>query len=90
MTAGLDGEWQVRRTGGLLPPLPGVSKRIRGGTGETRVGPLPGVPFRVSGLSLVYRWPLSAFVDELEPDAEGFRGRACLFGREFGRFVLRR
>jgi hypothetical protein len=33
MTAGLDGEWQVIRTGGLLPPLVGVRKRIEGDHG---------------------------------------------------------
>jgi hypothetical protein len=42
----------------------------------TRVGPLPGVPFEVNGLSLRYRSPFSAFVDELEPVADRFYGRA--------------
>jgi len=34
----LDGVWDVRRTGGLLPPMTGVSKRIVGTHGTTRVG----------------------------------------------------
>ena len=84
----LDGEWTVVRTGGALPPLVGVRKRIRGDRGETAFGPLPGIPFAVEGLKLRYRGPLSPFVDELEPAGEGFAGRATLFGREYGRFAL--
>jgi hypothetical protein len=66
-------------------------KRIHDGRGETRIGPLPGVTFRVNGLELRYRPPFSGFVDVLLPDGEGgYRGRATFRGREFGRFVLRR
>jgi hypothetical protein len=86
----LDGRWNVVRTGGLLPPMYGVEKRIRGDRGETRLGPLPGVPFRVDGLRLRYCSPLAGFVDVLEPDGEGFRGSATFRGREFGRFRLTR
>jgi hypothetical protein len=86
----LDGRWNVVRTGGLLPPMYGVEKRIRGNRGETRLGPLPGVPFRVVGLELRYQRPLHGFVDVLEPDGDGYRGRATFRGRDFGRFVLRR
>jgi hypothetical protein len=86
----LDGRWNVIRTGGLLPPLYGVEKRIRGNHGETRLGPLPGVPFHVDGLRLRYRAPLSGFVDVLEPDGQGFRGRATFRGHELGSFELRR
>ena len=86
----LDGDWRVVRTGGLLPPMIGVWKRISGPRGETKVGPLPGVPFTVEGRSLRYRGPLAGFVDELEPDDDGFRGRATFRGREYGRFALRR
>jgi hypothetical protein len=86
----LDGRWNVIRTGGLLPPMVGVEKRIRGDRGETRLGPLPGIPFRVDGLRLRYRAPLQGFVDVLEPDADGYRGRATFCGRELGRFQLRR
>jgi hypothetical protein len=86
----LDGRWNVVRTGGLLPPMYGVEKRIRGDLGETRLGPFPGVPFRVVGLELRYRPPLAGFVDVLEPEGDGYRGRATFRGRDFGRFVLRR
>ena len=78
------------RTGGLLPPLGAVRKRIEGRRGETALGRLPGVPFVVEGLSLRYRAPFSGFIDQLEPDGDGFRGRATFRGREFGRFLLRR
>jgi hypothetical protein len=86
----LDGLWDVRRTGGLLPPLIGVRKRIQGARGETRVGRLPGLPFRVERLSLYYLRPFTGFVDELEPQGDGFTGRALYRGRELGRFELRR
>jgi len=86
----LDGVWTVRRSGGLLPPLVGVSKRIDGERGETRIGRLPGVPFRVDGLRLVYRPPLSSFVDVLERDGDGYRGTATFRGRALGRFELQR
>ena len=80
----------MRRTGGLLPPLVGVRKRIRGNRGETALGPLPGAPFTVDGLSLRYHRPFAALVDVLEPDGDGFRGHAMLAGRRFGTFELRR
>jgi hypothetical protein len=85
----LDGIWDVRRVGGLLPPLLGVRKRIAGGAGETLVGRLFGVPFGVAGNELRYRAPFRGFVDVLEPAGPGrFRGRATFCGREFGRFEL--
>jgi ferritin-like metal-binding protein YciE len=85
----LDGDWDVKRTGGLLPPLLGVSKRIRGGRGETRVGRALGVPFRVVGTELRYRAPFDGFVDRLEEVEPGrFRGTATFRGRPFGRFDL--
>jgi hypothetical protein len=68
----------------------GVHKRISGDRGETRIGPLPGLPFRVEGLSLHYLGPFGGFVDELEPDGNEFKGRALYRGRELGRFRLRR
>jgi hypothetical protein len=88
--AELDGEWKVRRLAGLLPPLVGVRKHIHGSRGETRVGPLPGAPFDVVGLELRYRAPFSGFVDVLEPNSDGYLGRAMFRGREFGRFALER
>jgi hypothetical protein len=86
----LDGAWNVRRLGGLLPPMVGVHKVIDGGKGETRVGRLVGVPFDVVGLSLRYRAPFRGFVDELEPDGDRYLGRATFRGRAFGRFALER
>jgi hypothetical protein len=88
--ADLDGHWNVRRVGGLLPPLVGVHKVIRGSTGETKVGRLLGAPFDVVGRSLRYRAPFSGFVDELEPDGDAYVGRATFRGRTFGRFALER
>jgi hypothetical protein len=86
----LDGVWNVRRLGGLLPPMAGVHKRIHGTTGKTTLGPLPGAQFDVVGLSLRYRAPFTGFVDELEPVGDGFLGRATFKGRELGRFALER
>jgi hypothetical protein len=85
---GLDGDWQVLRTGGLLPPLVGVRKRIEGGRGWTKLGPLPGARFDVVGLELRYRAPFRGLVDVLEPGAGGYDGRALLYGREIGTFRL--
>jgi hypothetical protein len=86
----LDGVWKVERASGFLPPLLGVTKRISGERGETRVGPLPGVPFDVEGAVLRYRAPFNGFVDELEPSADGWLGRATFLGREYGTFRLLR
>lgn len=89
VVAELDGVWRVERTSGALPPLRGVTKRISGARGETRIGPAPGVPFDVVGLELRYRAPFAGFVDVLEAGADGgLEGRATLFGREFGRFRM--
>jgi hypothetical protein len=88
--AELDGVWNVRRLGGLLPPVAGVRKRIRGTRGHTTIGSLPGVPFDVVGLGLHYHAPFTGFVDELEPDADGFLGRATFRGWQFGRFAMER
>jgi hypothetical protein len=79
----LDGEWKV-------VPLPGVRKRIRGDRGWTSIGRLPGAPFDVRGLELHYRFPFRGLVDVLEPDGDGYRGRATVFGRDVGGFRLRR
>jgi hypothetical protein len=86
----LDGVWNVRRLGGLLPPMVGVRKVISSARGETRVGPLPGVPFDVVGLSLRYRAAFRGFVDHLERDGDRYLGRATFRGHAFGRFVLER
>ena len=86
----LDGAWNVRRVGGLLPPMVGVHKVIDGPKGETRVGRLVGVPFDVFGLNLRYRAPFRGFVDELAPDGDRYLGRATFRGHAFGRFALER
>jgi ferritin-like metal-binding protein YciE len=85
--AELDGVWSVERTGGALPPLPGMRKRIHGRRGETRVGPVR-VPFDVVGTELHYRGPFEGFVDRLLPAPAGWDGRALYRGREYGRFRL--
>jgi hypothetical protein len=85
----LDGTWDVRRTGGWLPPLVGVRKVIDRGRGETALGPLPGLPFDVVGLELRYRGPFAGFVDVLDPVGDGsYTGRATFRGRTFGTFAL--
>jgi ferritin-like metal-binding protein YciE len=88
--AELDGLWTVRRTGGALPPLVGVRKRISGARGETIVANGVRLAFDVRGNELHYRAPLTMLVDVLTPDADGFRGRSKLFGRDLGTFELRR
>lgn len=85
----LDGVWSVERSGGALPPMVGVRKRIRGTTGETIAGPLR-MRFDVRGNELRYRRPFVGLVDEIAPDADGYDGRATWFGVELGRFRLRR
>jgi hypothetical protein len=90
MATGLDGDWQVYRTGGLLPPLVGVRKHIEGGKGWTSIGPFPGAPFDVVGNELRYRAPFQGFVDVVEPSSQGYQGRATAFGYEIGTFRLQR
>ena len=90
----LEGDWRVERLGGLLPPMVGVRKRIRGDRGESKIGPLVVWPFRIERRGervalLVYRAPFSGLVDELEAAADGsILGRSVLGGRELGRFRM--
>ena len=90
----LEGDWRVERLGGLLPPMVGVRKRIRGDRGESRIGPLVVWPFRIERRGervalLVNRAPFSGLVDELEAGADGsILGRSVLGGRELGRFRM--
>jgi hypothetical protein len=87
--AELDGTWSVQRLSGALPPMVGVRKQISGASGRTLAGPVP-LPFEVRDRSLRYRFP-PGLVDHVEPAGEGvFRGRATLFGRELGRFLMTR
>jgi ferritin-like metal-binding protein YciE len=89
----LEGDWQVERLGGLLPPMFGVRKRIRGEIGETRFGPFLAYPFTVERwegyVALVYHPPFSGVVDEVRAAPDGsFLGRSVLGGRELGRFRM--
>jgi hypothetical protein len=87
----LDGDWEVKRIGGLLPPLYGVRKRIDGGTGRTMLGPLHS-PFDVVGRELRYRGLLTrGLVDSVQPGADGWwNGIARYRGRRLGLFAMRR
>ena len=88
--APVDGVWHVERTGGLLPPLFGMRKRIDGARGQTIVGPLR-MPFEVRDHELHYREPFRGFVDVLEVvNDQRVRGRATFHGREYGQFEMRR
>ncbi|MFL5943336.1 MAG: hypothetical protein ACJ75L_08745 [Gaiellaceae bacterium] len=84
----LDGVWDVRRTGGALPPMRGiVRKRIEGGRGWTIAAGVR-LPFVVEGLSLRYPFGL---VDELTPDGpDAYAGATRLLGRKLGTFRLTR
>ena len=89
----LEGQWKVERLGGLLPPMLGVRKRVRGEDGETRIGPLPVWPFRGERrgerVALVYRPPFSMFVDEVRREPDGsWLGRMTFVGLELGRFRM--
>ena len=86
----LDGTWDVRRTGGLLPPMTRVRKTIAGSRGTTRVGDVVGVPFDVRGSELHYRAPFKGFIDVVTIDGDHATGSATFFGREFGRFEMTR
>ena len=88
--AELDGVWNVERVSGALPPLYGVRKQIAGDRGVTTAARMPRMRFTVDGLRLRYEMPFTGLVDELEPSGDGYAGRATLFGRELGRFVMRR
>jgi hypothetical protein len=85
---GLDGVWEVQRTGGALPPMRGlVRKQIENGRGWT-IALGVRLPFVVDGLSL--RYPLG-LVDELVPAGpDGYDGTTRLLGHTIGTFRLRR
>lgn len=88
-----DGFWRVERTGGLLPPMIGVRKRVSGERGETLAGPLLRWPFRLEDraehVALIYDPPFSVWVDELRPEGlDAWSGTATLGGREVGRFRM--
>ena len=87
----LDGEWEVRRVSGALPPLYFVRKRIDGSAGVTLLG-IVGAPFDVVGRELRYKGALSrGLVDTVEPGEDGWwDGVARYRGRLLGRFAMRR
>src|SRR5215212_5138037 len=65
----LDGEWNVRRVSGALPPLYGVRKRIDGLRGVT-LPPLPvPLPFDVVGRELRRRALSRPYAGSLRDDA---------------------
>ena len=82
----LNGTWDVKRTGGLLPPMTSVRKDILGTRGTTRFGSLPGVPFDVVGLELRYRAPFDGFVDILAPEGADSAGAPPSVGTSTGAF----
>jgi hypothetical protein len=86
----LDGDWNVERVSGALPPMLGITKRIAGARGETLVLRVAGVPFDVRGLELHYRPPLQWIVDVLVRSGDHYEGRTVVLGRTIGRFRLRR
>jgi hypothetical protein len=91
----LEGDWRVERLGGLLPPMVGVWKRIHGDHGETRLGPLPGVPFKLEqregGIALIYCRPFAMFIDTLRREPDGsWVGQATVNGLAFGHFRMTR
>jgi hypothetical protein len=92
----LDGDWTVERVSGLLPPMLGISKSIRGGRGETRIAGLVRLPFTVApapggGARIAYRAPLAMIVDEVTPDGQGgWSGISRVAGVGIGAFRMRR
>jgi hypothetical protein len=86
---GLDGLWDVHRTGGALPPMRGlVRKRIENGRGWTVALGIR-LPFVVEGLTL--RYPGGGLVDELIPAGpDTYEGTTRLFGGTVGTFRLTR
>ena len=85
----------MERTGGLLPPMVGVWKRIGGDRGETRLGPVLRLPLRVERSAdrtvLAYEPPLSALVDEISPGGPDlWDGQTTLGGVPVGRFRMTR
>ena len=88
-----DGYWRVERTGGLLPPMIGVYKRVRGERGETWFGPLLRWPFgledRAECVALTYDPPFSPWVDEIRAETTDlWVGTATLGGRPVGSFRM--
>jgi hypothetical protein len=86
----LEGDWELRRLSGVLPPLGALRKRIDGDRGATILPGGVGIPFAVVGRELRYQPPFAMVVDVLEPDGDGWHGRATVFGRTVGEFRMSR
>jgi hypothetical protein len=85
----LQGRWDVKRTGGLLPPLWRVRKTISGNHGWTSIGPLS-FRFDLDKNELHYHRPFQGLADALTPRGDAVAGEARLFGRRFGSFLMTR
>lgn len=91
----LDGRWSLRRTGGLVPPLGLLHKRIAGDRGATHLGPALRLPFSVRIAAgrpeLVYAGPLRIVRDRLSPAGDDvWDGEMLVAGRRVGRFRMSR
>jgi hypothetical protein len=90
-----DGDYALRRTGGLLPPLRGIGKQVAGARGATVVLGRLRLPFtleeRADHVLLRYRGPLGLLRDRLRPVGEGrWAGEATVLGLRYGRFTMTR
>jgi hypothetical protein len=94
----LDGRWRLRRTGGLLPPLRLLHKRIAGGHGATHLTGALRLPFDVreregdeGGPTAELVYPLGLVRDRLTPAGDGgWEGETRVLGVRVGRFRMRR
>jgi len=90
-----EGDWDVFRTGGLLPPMWGVWKEVRAGRGETHFGRLFSLSFslerRHDHVALIYSPPRDYVVDRLVLVSPDFiDGVGTMRGRDYCRFVMKR
>jgi hypothetical protein len=93
--AAFEGDWNVFRTGGLLPPMWGVWKEVRSGQGLTHFGRLFSLGFtlehRDDHVALIYSPPREYVIDRLvlmNPDF--IDGVGTMRGRDYCRFVMKR
>ena len=93
--AAFEGDWDVFRTGGLLPPMWGVWKEVRSGQGQTHFGRLFSLGFRLEQrddhVALIYSPPREYVVDRLRLENPDFiDGVGTMYGRDYCRFVMKR